>query len=139
MGNPFNPEYPNLNVDLLRRHVEWVEAQDGLPEGERDWDQGYWLSPKAGSVDESVEILRGRREWDCGTYRCLAGNIALEGGGRPASGSGVILPDGQLVWVEKYAAELLGIDRPELAILFDSLNTAVDIRREAERLAGGPL
>lgn len=138
---------------ILKETVEWVEWQDTLEPGARAWDQGDWI------------ILR-EEESACGTSYCAAGFIGqrLEPGFKTQS---VAVINGRTMHVAEYAELALGVhvagsahipltegqiadpeawldeeeenDHPFDYDLFDADNTAADIRRIAEYLAGEPL
>lgn len=125
-----------LNVPLLRKAVEWVEEQAALPEEQSAWYQGTWMV--------NAELL----ERECGTAYCMAGYIGQLLDERYRESQTV---DG--VHVADFAGEALGLERPDAGELmggvgsmghafqplFHASNDATDIRRIAERLAGGPL
>lgn len=132
----------NLNIPLLRKGVEWVEEQEALPVMTRQWMQDMWVT----SEEDRVACLTG--ETGCGTAYCLAGWVAMQ--------KYPELAEIDFAWVNgKYlrssdvAAEELGLPgygvAPEqyetscLHKLFSPHNTAADIRRIAEELAGEKL
>lgn len=129
-------EHERLNVPLLRKAVEWVEEQAALPEEQSEWYQGTWR------VDG--EML----DRSCGTAYCMAGYIGQLLDERYRESQTV---DG--MHVADFAGEALGLERPgpgemlagvgsmghAFQPLFHASNTVEDIRRIAERLAGGPL
>ena len=124
------------NIPLLRKMVEWVEEQAQLTEN-REWYQADWIvapSEYLGLADEA-------ENW-CGTACCVAGKVALMDGWKPAFFSGLattVTKDGEYREVKEVAAELLGIPDYGVHPLFDGNNTAADIRRIAEEIAGEPL
>lgn len=103
------------NVPLLRKVVEWVEEQDRLPKSERVWNQIFW----------------------CGTTYCIAGKLALDDGWQVLdSQSNTVHKGGLAAWPDDIAKNLLGLAIGDASQLFDPDNTAADIRRIAEELAG---
>lgn len=126
-----NPESPlnwvygrpgPLNVPLLRKAVEWVEAESQRgPESE--WVQAHWYSEKKSS---------------CGTAYCVAGYVAQLDGARfdwDAGGKLFHPETGARMSVSEYAREKLGLSPREAGELFCGTNSAVTIRRFAERFA----
>jgi hypothetical protein len=116
-----------VNIPLLRKAVEWVEKQDKLPKQQRQWDQADWLSP------EDVRIEFDTLAPGCGTAYCLAGYVAQlldedykhseEPDGKPHSAD--------------FADTALGL--PADHRMFSCNNSAADIRRIAESIAGESL
>lgn len=125
------------NIPLLRKMVEWVEEQDRLEEN-REWYQSEWIV----TPSEYPELYDEAENW-CGTACCVAGKVALMDGWKAAdfySGSATtVTKDGEYREVREVAAELLGIPDYGGHPLFDGNNTATDIRRIAEEIAGEPL
>lgn len=110
---------PTVNVPLLRKAVEWAEAEAAKPWPKSAWNQG--------SVEASPAVL-GKDE-DCGTCYCIAGYVASLDGidGR----MGVARLD--------YALDRLGLSDDGNVCghsLFDAENTIEDVRRIAESIAG---
>ena len=132
---------PTPNIPLLRKMVEWVEEQAQLTEN-REWYQADWIV-----APSEYSWLEDEAENWCGTACCVAGKVALMDGWKPAFHSGLglastVTKDGEHREVREVAAELLGIpDFPDYGghPLFDGNNTAADIRRIAEEIAGEPL
>lgn len=109
-----------MDIALLRKSVEWAEAEAALPVKNSAWCQRDWVTP-----GEAI----GR---DCGTAYCVAGYILHITGNEPTvSGLSTGLR----------AAELLGVRLDQVlwnsggSGLFGSINTIKDVRREAELLA----
>lgn len=103
----------NVNVPLLRKAVEWAEAEAAKPYSEFcQWDQAEWV-----------------QQTYCGTRFCIAGYVAQLQDARFA-GSSVV--DGRTA--QKVAAEALGCGHA--SALFAVTNTIEDVRRIAEDLAG---
>lgn len=115
-----------VNIPLLRKAVEWAEAEAAKPNGL--WLQKWWVSP-ADTSDSYLMALRqahGLTE-DCGTAYCIAGYVChVEG-----------IETGQHA---EEAARLLGIDPGKSSAAFIPLfaagNTIEDVRRIAEDIAG---
>lgn len=128
---------PTPNIPLLRKMVEWVEEQAQLTEN-REWYQAAWIV-----VPSEYSWLRDEAENWCGTAYCVAGKVALMDGWKPATfRSGMtyaVTKDGEYREVKEVAAGLLGIPGHGSHPLFRGNNTAADIRRIAEEIAGEPL
>lgn len=118
-----------VNIPLLRKAVEWAEAEAAKPEGESEWYQGFWLSTPIG---------------DCGTAYCIAGWVAQHVDPRYALRSAA---DG--VHACDIAGDALGLPNPEpswvhmgltgrhaMQPLFSGGNSIEDVRRIAESIAG---
>jgi hypothetical protein len=141
-----------VNIPLLRKAVEWAEAEAAKPEIDRQWAQRRWVTtPEERARDfaedgiglsyrEAAETLAPH----CGTAYCIAGYVGqlLE----PRYATSVTV-DG--VHVSEFAAEALGIDTSGSRMwhdpyegqvvvpdLFEEDNTAADVRRIAEEIAG---
>lgn len=135
-----------VNVPLLRKVVEWAEAESKKPEIDREWKQDLWITTPAakafslfrdvcGVTVKATQVKQVAEH--CGTAYCIAGYIAQSVDARYVSESEV---DG--VDVSRVAARELGIEE-DLACarggLFYGSNTIHDIRRIAEELAGEKL
>lgn len=112
-----------VNIPLLRKAVEWAEAEAVKPDGEFcAWRQGEW-----------------RTDMKCGTVYCIAGFVAQTVDQRYATANTV-----EDVHVSQFAAEALGLTLGGCGLdgctcevhLFDGANTIEDVRRIAESLAG---
>lgn len=126
------------NVAYLRKVVEWVEAEDNLPDGE--WNQSYWIM-----VDEDKVIGLGQ----CSTKACVAGHIAMLEGWDPELGTAEkahshthiysvsnVIKGGVIEEVETVARLALGLNESQSDELFHGQNDAYAIRAIAERIAG---
>lgn len=145
-----------VNIPMLRKAVEWAEAEDKKPFYEREWDQGGWArNPEQRRLAADLDGLSGsEREQlaDCGTAYCIAGYICDMAGDKfvvdPRNDymmSSIITEDGRTMNVSRRAIELLGIDQDDSDTvgrafqLFDGGNNIEDVRRIAEELAGEKL
>lgn len=125
-----------INVPLLRKAIEWAEAEAAKPEELCEWQQGFWVLPKsdhdpAAYIDvEELDVAKIRAyeglAEECGTCFCIAGRVAHESGQVVSYSRGV----------KREAASLLGIDIAAAHRLFASNNTIEDVRRIAEEIAG---
>lgn len=111
-----------VNVPLLRKMVEWVEEQEKLTEG-REWYQPTIIA-------HSVMLGLSRDNY-CGTVYCVAGKVAVDNGWTNSMGDPTAAID--------YAESCLGLKHIPDHGLFVRDNTAEDIRRIAEDIAGEKL
>jgi hypothetical protein len=124
-----------VNIPLLRKAVEWVEEQEKRPLHQRQWNQGHYVH---------YNIWAGLKVDDlgyCGTTYCVAGYVGQLLEPRYSDDA---LPVGRLgepdlPHVNDFAAEALGLTTPQADLLFSGSNTASQVRRIAERLAGEKL
>ena len=134
-----------VNIPLLRKAVEWVEEQAQLPDDECQWVQSEWTAVRIGNriLDPEFdagdytreELLAIAQRGECETTYCVAGYI------------GVMLSDAyKYTWAPKnqphvdvFAARALGISENDKWRLFNATNSAEDVRRIAEEIAGQPL
>lgn len=120
----------DLNIPLLRKAVEWVEEQDKLDIKVREWMQNIVIVP------ESVRISTYGHEQGCGTAYCVAGYVAQLTDERFRVG----VHTGDAINVAQAALGLSDycVDNG-CSGLFQANNTAEDIRRIAEDIAGEAL
>lgn len=140
------------NIPLLRKTVEWAEAEAARDWRESEWNQGMWavqpdrLSRWAMLRDRMGRFVKGgfrrqeQKSAECGTCFCIAGKISYDAGGEPifdflGQASQVKL-NGETQYISEVARKELGIDRRQAAQLFDGNNTIKDVRRIAEKIAG---
>lgn len=109
-----------LNIPLLRKAVEWVEEQDALENGQ--WDQSVFVANPS-----------------CGTVYCVAGYVGQLMDSRFERTECFEDEHGVLLHVENVATAALGLNKTQADFLFSEDNTAEDVRRIAERFAGGKL
>lgn len=110
---------PIVNIPLLRKAVEWVEEQDALPEDTRQWMQDVW------GLSEDDRLMEYGHSVGCGTAYCVGGKIAEDAG-----------IDWSIQAAGHVAGDLLGLTGLQADELFEPGNTAADIRRIAESIAG---
>ena len=135
-----------VNIPLLRKMVEWVEEQDKLPVLEREWEQGEWVTDDNNLIAYNTtsygqrNMMRIEANW-CGTAYCIAGKIAadhMEADGLHLLDNDFLVDEsGKEMCISDYAADKLGVFYDSR--LFDAANTAEDVRRIAEYIAGEPL
>lgn len=125
------------NVPLLRKVVEWAEAQSVLAESK--WFQGSWFRQEVKLAKQDLTDPM------CGTSMCLAGYAAHLDGWMPVLEStedGIYQQanqahkDGVFQNYEAIGAELLDLTYGEGERLFAGYNTVVEIREIAEAIAG---
>lgn len=154
------PNEPEVNVPLLRKAVEFVEASAAL-HGERVLDTGYaktdlgtvWNQDDWSTlVNEELAVeLIGKRGTvnleTCGTAYCVAGyvtslqpgyqaEIRLNADAEPRLYETL---NGREFYHSEVARKALGLTLDQADILFSGGNTAQDVRRLAEFFAGEPL
>lgn len=138
-----------VNVPLLRKVVEWAEAEAARPLEVREWEQGAWML-KPDQFDalmfDPATRIEFMKSTECGTCYCIAGKVAVETleAGEYMSGNYIFNGHGDLVCsIGERAGDELGIPRDNQFITYNSLfasdNTIDDVRRIAEDLAGEPL
>jgi hypothetical protein len=126
-----------VNIPLLRKSVEWAEAEAAKPYTECLWFQGDWvmLPEESERVDEE-----GAVHVKCGTAYCIAGWTAAEtlaSDERLDSDGNVYNKAGEFVEdCEDRARRLLGLGSWEASALFDAGNTIEKVREVAEQIAG---
>lgn len=127
---------PNVNVPLLRKALEWVEAE-AEKTTDRRWYQGDWVL----NIDQFTEDNPGRLAWleerglaTCGTAYCFAGYVAQLIDER--YNDDLYVND---VPVSEFAAKELGLTENQSVELFYGGNQIDTIRALCELYAGGPL
>lgn len=130
-----------VNIPLLRKAVEWVESQAALPGAEREWHQEIWF---ISAEDTHLYTAWGKRLAEqalpsCGTACCVAGWVASQE--EPL----IYHHQSNMYYNRKgeepaiAAARLLGLTDSQADHLFSASNSAADIRRIAEGIAGETL
>lgn len=117
------------NIPLLRKAVEWVEAQDQLPVQTREWRQEDFVAP------EHERVNYYGHDVGCGTAYCVAGWVAAQ-----------VHPElehryfarvnGEVLYSDDVAMQQLGLDAEQAGVLFSPNNSAADVRKTAEWIAG---
>lgn len=122
---------PTVNIPLLRKAVEWAEAEAAKPFEVREWNQFYWkLPPSAAQTTPHLfGIDSGQPKAEaCGTCYCIAGYAAeVQGAAARTSDIPVV------------ARKALGLTEFQANQLFNANNTIEDVRRIAEDIAGESL
>jgi hypothetical protein len=117
-----NVNAPQPNLPLLRKAVEWAEAEAAKTDGTGEWNQHWYSSPTATG---------------CGTAFCIGGWVVITtvpGSSVTASGSDIAIY-GEWCHPGDVAQETLGLTDAERGDLFKSINTITDVRAAAERIA----
>lgn len=117
-------DLPEPNIPLLRKAVEWAEAEAAKTDGTCLWNQGVWAAST-----------------DCGTAHCIAGYVVMAA--HPGNvtvaeseyGDLDLYVDGEEALWGETAQELLGLTVHERVDLFDGANTITDVRLFAEQIA----
>jgi hypothetical protein len=114
---------PEPNIPLLRKAVEWAEAEAAKTDGTCLWDQGAWA-----------------QETDCGTAYCIAGFAAVNSipnAHEVPDGFGYVdlYVDGEEAFWFDTGGRALGLTLFEAEKLFHAQNTIADVRRIAEGIA----
>lgn len=128
-----------VNVPLLRKAVEWAEAEwaKGTDEDGRlvgDWYQGEWVV--TAEERDGYETLAA----SCDTAYCIAGYVGVLALGPDAfDRSWWFDEDEGVTHVSEVAQRALGLTTFEADALFKGSNTIEDVRRIAEGIAGEPL
>lgn len=119
LPTPISTDGPPVDVPMLRKAVEWAEAEAARPDAECEWYQNrYFISGRA----------IGRT---CGTAYCIAGYaVSL------VDGPDVVRDLDHKCWPR--AASLLGLTSAESSLdggLFDGCNSIERVREIAGRIA----
>jgi hypothetical protein len=118
-----------INAPLVDQLIDWVDDQVTLAEFERELDMDYWRLTAGKRASYALGDER------CGTTFCLAGKICdLAGVEWHDADAKITTPDGRLIDVGRYAAELLGGDLDEAFRLFYLPNDLARIKAELRRL-----
>lgn len=132
----------NPDVPRLRKYTEWVEEQATLPEYKRQWNQEFFALTEDMLTRQDVwwfgatalEVLQAATH-ECGSVCCVAGKVAMDDGWAPLPGNQVVR-DGVVRHPFHVAKEALGLNERQATELFAASNTAEDVRRVAEWIAG---
>ena len=113
-----------VNIPLLRKAVEWAEAEAAKPPELCEWEQNYYsVDPHKHRIPISRPATGERitKAAECGTCYCIAGYVSVMAG---------------KVATAENAQALLGLDDDDAYALFHFENTIEDVRRIAEDIAG---
>ncbi len=128
----------NVNIPLIRKVVEWAEAEAAKPAIDCRWYQADWsinswtqalrlVLANAGTPMLAADFaLATRIEPYCGTCYCIAGYVTHLAGDM----------DDLIGVSDVIARNALGITDGQADILFNAFNTIGDVRRIAEDIAG---
>ena len=127
-----------LNIPLLRKQVEWVEAQEQRAGSERHWFQSSWTKGLIGLAQQDLN------DPYCGSAMCVAGKVSFDAGWKPiwdqeADGHKYAVyaaKGGVTMSIDQIAQDELGITIEQAELLFAGYNNASDIRTYAEAIAG---
>lgn len=112
-------ELPTPNIPLLRKAVEWAEAEAVKPRDKRQWDQSFYVS-----------------EAPCGTAYCIAGWAVVNAHPQQVTTElGCLYIDDEPAEWHNTARDLLGLTESEASDLFDDANDIEDVRARAEDIA----
>ena len=140
------PSDPTPNIPLIRKATEWAEEQEQLV-GLRMWNQDFWFR----TLDRQL-AKQNIHDPLCESAMCIAGfvvhtlgyifdfdeaSVLDETGYYCASYANH--PDGSTGSISSIAQRELGINDEQARILFDGPNSAADIRRISEEIAGEAL
>ena len=121
----------SVNIPLLRKAVEWAEAEAAKPFELCEWRQAMWVTTFDEDATRKWKFIAQRttrealgKAPECGTCYCIAGYVVAAVDGR----------EHVSLSTEERAAQLLGL--PGHSDLFDAVNTIEDVRRIAEDIAG---
>jgi len=136
-----------VNIPLLRKAVEWAEAEAAKPIELSRWEQGVYVSTPEDQRDAVEELKWGRNSGtterlaskspECGTCYCIAGYVAQAVDPRFEDRDSIDEPE--FITARTVATEALRLDFTQAGYLFDGGNTIEDVRRIAESIAGESL
>lgn len=133
-----------VNVPLLRKALEWAEAEAERPAAVREWDQSMWVSTSedrelnikkySGVHGNLVALEQQRQEAGCGTCYCLAGYLVHVLDGQPLEAA-----DNDQFSYYDAGAHVLGLSVVQAVRLFAPGNSIEGLRVLAEEFAGEKL
>lgn len=129
----------DVDVPLLRKAVEWAEAEAAKPAEECGWYQASYVmpvrhgdgSPVAFFGEDDSMILKSEEINGCGTAFCIAGWVYWQ-----ATGAIVLDSLGRAPDVDTFARKALGITSAQASDLFSGCNSIDRVRSVAEEIAG---
>lgn len=115
-----------VNIPLLRKAVEWAEAEAAKPFADSEWEQRFYVI----SADDAGENtpwgrIRLQKSPECGTCYCIAGWTAQQES-----------PQSPMYDSRDIATAALGLNIGQADALFHASNTIENVRRIAENIAG---
>lgn len=139
---------PEANIPLLRKALEWAEAEATKEDGV--WNQNAWFQVNGIEASWIYDDVMSEHlvvdPFSCDSSFCLAGNICALQGDKFLVDEGIGVAfyvvrsdNARREPVSVRAAELLGITREAAEALFDESNSIEDLREIAELIAGEAL
>lgn len=128
---------PTVNIPLLRKAVEWAEAEAAKGFERSEWYQADWVvTPEMRAEFARVQRAHGATQVlgvaskapECGTCYCIAGYVTHEIEAVPVGSN-------HPSWID-IARPALGLNEHQADQLFAANNTIEDVRRIAESIAG---
>ena len=121
-----------VNIPLLRKAVEWVEAEAVKPPDQSEWYQAAWRISDGYEIEVDDQLVS-----HCGTAYCVAGYVGQLVNPEFQKSDWLHNEKGLVVeHVSTVAKEALGLTPFQADRLFDSANSAKRVRRIAEEIAG---
>lgn len=117
-----------VNIPLLRKAVEWAEAEAAKPPELCEWFQGHFILDPADELDQSIREGMGKAP-ECGTCYCVAGYVASVSADERD----------RAAFAPEIAQADLGLTNAQADELFHAANTIAEVRRIAEEIAGEAL
>ncbi len=111
---------PEPNIPLLRKAVEWAEAEAAKTDGTGLWNQAWYAEQR-----------------ECGTAYCIAGFAIMAGlsGAKLVDGYELEVDGNDCVsWFDTGRAAL-GLTENEAYALFNANNSIAEVREVAEQIA----
>lgn len=121
-----------VNIPLLRKAVEWVEAEAIKPPDQSEWYQAAWRISDGYGIEVGNQLVS-----HCGTAYCVAGYVGQLVNPEYQKSDWLKNEGGTPVMhVSTAAKEALGLTTDQADRLFDAGNDVKDVRRIAEEIAG---
>ena len=143
---------PECDVPMLRKALEWAEAEAAKERFDQRWRQGAWAQNLV-ATEETMKRVGGlytKMEVTCHTAFCFAGRVCDMAGDTFIAETGpfrsaicvtdVISSDtGRVREISHRAQDLLGIKRSAANTLFAADNTIENVRILCDAIVGEPL